>query len=223
MIVGVTFSPAHDDGVGVRMLRAERLQIGRLLLHDGVSAMGLERLAHRLVQLGRDQHSLHTWIIVSLMRSLLLAGGLFGLSGLVGLAQSSAPQIIHVDLAYRAPGTGPAPNFSPKGTQVALVDADAAMTLPPGATRPAKIGKLRIGADEAAWIPVLATADADHPKDLCRLFVDKNRNGNFADDPPIAPVTPSQNEKTKAWWSSFNKVELSIPYAALKTVEGPIS
>jgi thiol-disulfide isomerase/thioredoxin len=157
------------------------------------------------------------------MRSLLLASGLVGLFGLVGFvglaAQSAPPEIIHVDLAYRAPGSGPAPNFSPKGTQVALSDVDPTMTLPAGATRPAKIGKMRIGTDEAAWIPVLATADTDHPKDLCRLFVDKNRNGNFADDPPIAPVTPSQNEKTKAWWSSFNKVELSIPYAALKTVE----
>lgn len=152
--------------------------------------------------------------------------GLFGLVGLVGLsglsglsAQSAPPQIIHVDLSYRAPGTGPAPNFSPYGTQVALADVDPAMPLPAGTTRPAKMGKIRIGPDEAAWIPVLATADADHPKDLCRLFVDRNRNGSFADDPPIAPVTPSQNEKTKAWWTSFNKVELSIPYTTLKTVE----
>jgi len=134
-------------------------------------------------------------------------------------APQSAPQIVHVELSYGAPGNGPQPNFSPYGTQVALADVDPTFSLPAGATRPAKIGKMRIGPDESSWIPVLATADADHPKDLCRLFVDRNRNGNFSDDPAIEPVVPKQNDKTKAWWSSFNKVELPIPYPALKTVE----
>jgi thiol-disulfide isomerase/thioredoxin len=156
-----------------------------------------------------------TWLPI--FRGAAVLSGLLAVS--VASQRSAGPEVVHVDLAYKAPGTGPAPNFSPKGTQVSLADVSAAMTLPTGAVRPAKIGKMAIGPDDSAWIPVLATADIDHPKDLCRLFVDKNRNGNFADDPLIAPVTPSQNEKTKAWWSSFNKVELSIPYAALKTVE----
>jgi thiol-disulfide isomerase/thioredoxin len=126
--------------------------------------------------------------------------------------QQPGPQTVTVALAYRAPGSGPQPNFSPKGTQVALSAVAAGMSLPPGAIRPAKSGVIKIGPNEQSWIPVLAAADADHPHDIARLFVDRNRNGNFADDGPALTATPKQNEKTKAWWSSFDKVELSIPY-----------
>ena len=130
------------------------------------------------------------------------------------LALLNLPQdrLVHATLTYGAPGTGPAVNFSPKGTQVALTDVAASDALPAGAVRPAKRGMLEVGPDKRSWIPVLVTADASHPADLCQLFVDRNRNGNFADDSPAVTTTPTQNDKTKAWWSSFSKVELSIPY-----------
>jgi len=107
-------------------------------------------------------------------------------------------RIIRVDLSYRAPGNGPAPNFSPKGTQVPLADLTADAPLPEGAARPAKAGTVEIGPSQQAWIKVLATADSTHPQDLCRLYVDRNRNGNFADDGPALTATPALNEKTKA-------------------------
>jgi thiol-disulfide isomerase/thioredoxin len=121
-------------------------------------------------------------------------------------------RLVHADLAYRAPGTGPAPNFSPYGTQVPLTDLAAGTLLPPGAVRPAKTGTIHVGPTEQSWIRVLVTADANHPADLCRLYLDRNRNGDFADDGPALTATPTQNEKTKAWWSSFAKTEFSIPY-----------
>jgi len=121
---------------------------------------------------------------------------------------------VHVDLAYRAPvDSQPKPNFSPKGTQVPLTAIAATVALPPGAVRPAKAGAIKVGPDQRSWIPVLATADADHPGDLTRLFLDRNRNGDFTDDGAGFSATPAQNAKTKAWWSSVNKVELSVSYA----------
>ena len=145
----------------------------------------------------------------------------------LGLATNMTPlagrseerPLIHVSLAYRAPGNGPSPNFSPKGTPVPLTPLAAGAPLPPGAARPAKAGTIRIGLDRQSWIPVLATADAGHPNDLCRIFLDRNRNGDFADDGAAIVTVPTQNEKTKAWWSSFNRIELSIPYSRSRNVE----
>lgn len=135
-------------------------------------------------------------------------------------ALEAQEQRVHVDLAFAAPVDGqPKPNFSPKGMQVALKLLPPGTPLPAGAVRPAKSGVIKVGPDGASWIPVLVTASADHPDDLCMLYIDRNRNGNFADDGPVLSAVPAQNAKTKAWWSSVNKVELSVPYAALKSVE----
>lgn len=144
------------------------------------------------------------------MRMASILGGVVLLASFV----SAQDQTVHATLTYGAPGNGATVNFSPKGTQVALTDVAASEPLPPGAVRPAKRGVLEVGPDRRAWVPVLVTADAAHPADLCQLFVDRNRNGNFLDDSPAVTTTPTQNEKTKAWWSSFSKVELSIPYGA---------
>jgi thiol-disulfide isomerase/thioredoxin len=137
---------------------------------------------------------------------------LFVLFTAAAFTVSAQDQIVHVALGYGAPGKGPAPNFSPKGTQVALTDLPAGISLPKGAVRPARAGTVQVGSTRASWIPMLATADADHPADLCRIYLDRNRNGSFADDGPPLATTPTQNEKTKAWWSSFAKTELAIPY-----------
>ena len=123
-------------------------------------------------------------------------------------------RIVRVDLAYQAPGNGPKPDFSPYGTQVKLSDLPADAPLPEGAARPAKTGTVQVGPDQKSWIGILATADPAHPRDLCRLYIDRNRNGNFTDDGPALTANPTLNEKTKAWWSSFTGAELSIPYAA---------
>src|SRR5580704_11034678 len=123
-------------------------------------------------------------------------------------------RIVRVDLAYQAPGNGPAPNFSPYGTQVKLSDLPAGAPLPEGAARPAKTGTVQVGPDQKSWIKVLATADSAHPQDLCRLYIDRNRNGDFNDDGPALTADPSLNAKTKAWWSSFNSASLSVPYGA---------
>lgn len=129
-------------------------------------------------------------------------------------------QVIHVPLEYRAPVDGePKPNFSPKGMQVALKPIADTATLPAGAIRPAKTGTMLLGPDAKSAIPVLVTATAEHPQDLCLLFIDRNRNGNFADDGPGLASTPTQNEKTKAWWSSTSKVELSVPYSSTGATE----
>lgn len=141
--------------------------------------------------------------------------GLVLLAVAAGVAWPAAAQeVVRVDLAYRTRGgtTGPAPNFSPKGTQVPLVDVAAAATLPEGALRPARTGTVKIGPGEASWVAVLATADADNPKDLCRLYVDKNRNGSFADDGPALVAKPTPREKTGDVWTSFSNIELTIPY-----------
>lgn len=129
------------------------------------------------------------------------------------------PGIVHVPLEYRAPGDGPKPNFSPKGTQVALVSVAPDFKLPSGAVRPAKSGTIKVGPDVKSWIPALVTADTQHPLDLCQLFLDRNRNGNFGDDGPPLSAAPTQNDKTKASWSSFNKIELPVPYGAAGSAE----
>jgi thiol-disulfide isomerase/thioredoxin len=119
-----------------------------------------------------------------------------------------------VDLAYRSPADGPGPNFSAAGSAARLTDVPAETRLAEGAIRPAKSGTLQIGPDHESWFPILATADAAHPKDLCRLYIDRNRNGNFSDDGPVLTATPVEREKTKAVWCSFNNVQLSVAYGA---------
>jgi thiol-disulfide isomerase/thioredoxin len=121
---------------------------------------------------------------------------------------------VQVDLAYRAPGSGPAPNFSPYGTQVRLTDWPADAPLPEGAARPAKTGAVPIGPGQQSWFNVLATSDPQHPKDFCRLYLDRNRNSDFTDDGPALKAVPELNAKTKAVWSSWKGAEISIPYAS---------
>jgi thiol-disulfide isomerase/thioredoxin len=145
-------------------------------------------------------------------RKWLVFGLLAMLAGIATPIQSRQEKLFKVDLAYRGRGNGPSPNFSPKGTQVPLTDLAAGANLPSGAVRPAKSGIIKVGPNEKSWIPVLAAADAGHPSDLCLIYVDRNRNGNFADDGPPVSTTPTLNEKTRAWWSSFSPMELSIPY-----------
>lgn len=135
----------------------------------------------------------------------------------IGTAVLAMPQetVITVPLTYHAPdGKGPRPNFSPKGTQVSLTPLPDGQALPRGAVRPAMRGMIQVGPDRASWIPVLATASAAHPADLSQLFIDANRNGNFGDDGPAVVAKPTQNEKTKAWWSSFNAVDLRVRFTA---------
>ena len=124
-----------------------------------------------------------------------------------------ARPVIRAQLAYGSPAEGqPKPNFSPKGTQIALTPVAATAVLPAGALRPAKQGVIKVGPDKTSWIPILATACADYTRDACQLFVDLNRNGIFGDDGPGLTTIPTQNEKTKAWWSSIGKVELKVAY-----------
>jgi thiol-disulfide isomerase/thioredoxin len=127
---------------------------------------------------------------------------------------SAQEQVVRVQLSYRAPGNGPAPNFSPKGTQIQLTPVGATFALPPDAVLPARTGVVKVGPDERSWIRILATADAAHPADLTRLYIDRNRNGRF-DGTPFTAV-PIQNEKTKAWWTSTKAIELSITYPGAK-------
>ena len=119
---------------------------------------------------------------------------------------------MRVELAYGAPGGGPAPNFSPKGTQIPLTAVDATFALPADAIVPARTGVIKVGPDDQSWIRVLATADPSHPADLTRLYLDRNRNGRFDDDGPHASAVPAQNEKTRAWWTSTKAIELSVAY-----------
>ena len=160
-----------------------------------------------------NRHLRATTLCVAQMVSLFAASGIALNSA---FAQTKAArQSIRAELAYAAPAEGkPKPNFSPKGTQIALTAIPSSETLPEGALFPAKKGFIMIGPDKASWIPVLAAACAGHPNDACALFVDRNKNGNFADDGPALTTTPAQNVKTKAWWSSINKVELSVAYGA---------
>jgi len=142
----------------------------------------------------------------------------------VSLITTSRPSaqetIVHVALAYHAPvANQPKPNFSPKGMQVPLADVAASAALPPGAVRPAKVGTMKIGPNTASYVPVMATATVDHPKDLCQLFIDRNRDGNFTNDGPAVTATPTQREKTLDWWSSMSNVELSVPYSTTKATE----
>ena len=134
--------------------------------------------------------------------------------GAGALVPASAQDRITVELSYAAPGNGPAPNFSPKGTQVPLKDVAADVALPAGSIRPAKSGFIKVGPSEQSWVPVLVTADTDHPADLCRLFVDRNRTGRFADAGPAMVAVPAIREKTGDAWSSFNRIELSVAYGA---------
>lgn len=146
------------------------------------------------------------------MRSLWTWTGVVAAVLAIGSVTQAQPTLITVPLTYHAPGTGPKPNFSPKGTQVTVAAVAATQALPPGAVRPAKRGLIQVGPARDSWIPVLATASAAHPSDLTQLFVDHNRNGNFADDGPATVATPKQNEKTKAWWSSFNAIDLRVRF-----------
>lgn len=136
------------------------------------------------------------------------------------LLASQQSTVITVPLTYHAPdGKGPRPNFSPKGTQVSLTPLPDGQALPRGAVRPAMRGMIQVGPDRASWIPVLATASAAHPADLSQLFIDANRNGNFGDDGPAIVAKPTQNEKTKAWWSSFNAVDLRVRFTGPERTE----
>jgi thiol-disulfide isomerase/thioredoxin len=147
------------------------------------------------------------------MRKLiLLLGVVAGVVATISVTQAQTT-LITVPLTYHAPGTGPKPNFSPKGTQVTLAPVAATQTLPAGAVRPAKRGLIQVGPARDSWIPVLATASTAHPSDLNQLFVDHNRNGDFADDGPAMVTEPKQNEKTKAWWSSFSAITLRVRFA----------
>jgi len=126
---------------------------------------------------------------------------------------AQSPQVVQVYLSYRAPADGaPAPYFSPKGMQVPLIDAEAGLVLPEGALRPAKVGTLKVGPWDRSWVRVLATADADHPKDLCRLYVDRNRNRSFLDDGPPVVAKPAPREKTGDVWTSFPRIEFALYY-----------
>jgi thiol-disulfide isomerase/thioredoxin len=151
---------------------------------------------------------------------LLLAAAFVSFAAVAIPPAAAQDAVVRVDLAYRTATTGaPRPNFSPKGMQVPLTAVAEAAQLPAGAVRPAKTGVIKIGPSESSWIPVLATATADYPKDLCQLFLDRNRNGSFADDGPGLTAKPTQNEKTRAWWSSVNAIELSVPYGPGQSVE----
>jgi thiol-disulfide isomerase/thioredoxin len=121
---------------------------------------------------------------------------------------------IRAAMTFQAPGTGPAPNFSPKGTQVLLADLDADLALPDGSARPAKTGTITIGPAEESWVRVLVTSDQAHPGNFSRLFLDANRNGSFADEGPAVTAEPSVREKTGDTWVSFNKLKVNVPYAA---------
>ncbi len=140
------------------------------------------------------------------------------LVAIVPALSAQSPQVIRVPLEYRAPVDGqPKPNFSMKGMQVTLKAVADGVALPAGAIRPAKIGTMLVGPDATSAIPVLVTATTEYPKDLCLLFVDRNRNGDFTDDGAALKATPAQNAKTKAWWSSMDKSELSVPYSSTAT------
>jgi thiol-disulfide isomerase/thioredoxin len=139
----------------------------------------------------------------------------------LALAAAVAPfagaqrNVVTATLEYHAPADDqPKPNFSPKGTQITLTPIADSMMLPEGSVRPAKTGVIKVGPDAKGWIPILVTADAEHPKDFTRLFVDQNRNGNFTDDGPALAAVPSQRAKTNDWWSSINNVTLTVPYGA---------
>ena len=103
------------------------------------------------------------------------------LAALAAAGTVQAQQVITAQLSYQAPGHRPAAELQPEGHPGdAQATAPAAAVLPAGATRPARIGTIKIGLSEASWIRALAAADADHPKDLCRIVPrPKNRNGDL--------------------------------------------
>ena len=142
--------------------------------------------------------------------------GILAVAGtLVAATALAQEQVVRVQLAYRARGmdrSAPSPNFSPAGTRVPLTELPAGAPLPDGAARPARVGTIKLGPAEDAWLRVLAAADADHPKDLCRVYFDRDRNGDFADDGPPLTATPTAREKTGDMWSSFPATELAVPY-----------
>ena len=139
---------------------------------------------------------------------------------ILAVASAAGAQNIRVDLAYRAPVDGQTkPNFSPKGTQVPLTAFTSVSSLPAGSVLPARTGMIKVGPDQRSWVPVLVTSDSLHPSDFTRLFIDRNRNGDFTDDGPPLSATPAQNAKTKVWWTSINKVELSVSYDASRPPE----
>src|SRR5262245_14355881 len=114
----------------------------------------------------------------------------------VNAAAAQTEKLFRVDLEYRAPGNGPSPNFSPYGTHVMVTDLPAGAPLPEGAVRPARSGTLQVGPDPQSWIRILVTADPEHQQDLCRLYIDANRNGLFGDDGPALTASVTQNEKS---------------------------
>src|SRR5215471_14018413 len=116
-------------------------------------------------------------------------------------ATAQTEKTYRVDLSYQAPRNGVRPNFSPYGTHVTLVPWPAGAPLPEGAMSPAATGFVQVGPNRNSWIRVLTTADSDHPRDYCRLYIDRNRNGSFTDDGPPLTTKPIMNGKTQAWWS----------------------
>ena len=154
------------------------------------------------------------------MMTLMLGGCAAGDAGDGTGSGADADGDVHtVTLSYQRPADGPAPNFSPRGTQVPLSPLPADAPLPEGAAHPAKTGTLEIGPGESAWVPVLAAASAsastEHASDLTRRYFDLNRNGSFTDDgePARFAAVPSQNERTGDWWTSFADIEFDVPYA----------
>jgi thiol-disulfide isomerase/thioredoxin len=133
-------------------------------------------------------------------------------------AGAGVPQeLVRVELEYAARSAdkaAPAPNFSPAGTRVLLADVPAETVLPPGAARPAREGVIKVGPGEGSWLRVLAAAEPAHPKDLCRVYIDHNRNGRFGDDGDALTATPTAREKTGDMWSSFPQATLSVPYGS---------
>src|SRR5579872_3654357 len=107
------------------------------------------------------------------------------------LAAAAQDRLVHVDLAYQAPGNKPAPNFSPYGTPVQLTDLPPGTPVPEGALRPARTGTLQVGPERSSWIRILVTADPASPKDWSRLYIDRNRNGDFSDDGPPLTAKPA--------------------------------
>jgi thiol-disulfide isomerase/thioredoxin len=129
-------------------------------------------------------------------------------------------QRVRVPLVYHAPVAGePRPNFSPKGTQVVLTAVAPGEGIPAEAVQPVRRGIMEVGPDSSAWMPVLVSASTEHPADLTQLWLDRNRNGRFDDDGPALRAVPTQNAKTRAWWTSISNVEFTIPYATLGTTQ----
>lgn len=147
------------------------------------------------------------------MQRLAFGAGVFVTAAALVIGVSAQERTVTVPLTYQVPtGSQPKPNFSPKGTQVTLGNVPASFALPAGAQRPAKVGRIQVGPDRSSWLPVLATATAKHPSDLVQIYIDRDRDGQFTDEQPLV-ATPSQNEKTKAWWSSFDETELKVRFA----------